>query len=157
MIIGATGPPVLQSRSDSVSTLAVDANGDSQWIGSVNDMMQLNQLFWLSVKVRRPQTSDDDVIGILETYVNVTGQSSLTDTNNDVIFLNRHDKHSIFCSADECSEFYIFGQSSIRYRSYDVKIRFRDIDADFLQSNDSFEVVVHLHTINSEVPNLFSS
>jgi hypothetical protein len=157
VIIGATGPPVLQSRSDSVSTLEVDGNGDAKWIGSINDMMQLNQLFWLSVKVYRPTVSEDD-IGVIETFVNVTGYNSLDNTKNDVIFHNRHDKHSIFCSADECSEFYIFGQSTIHYRSYDVGIHFDDLDSKFVQPNESFEVLVQLHTINSEVPSsCFSS
>lgn len=149
LVLGATGPQVLQSRSDSISTLDVNDNGDAEWIGSINDMIQLNQLFWLSVKVMKPGSNDD--IGVIETYVNVTGYSSLAGAKDEEIFLNRHDKHSVYCSAEECSDFYIFGQGTIRHRSYDVRIRFSHIDSKFIQSNDSFEVLVHLHTINSEV------
>ena len=153
LFIGVTGPQVLQSRSDSVSTLEVNDIGDAEWIGSVNDMIQLNQLFWLSVKVLKPGVTDD--IGVMETYVNVTGYSSLAGTKDEEIFLNRHDKHSIYCTAEDCSEFYIFGQSTIRHRSYDVHIRFSQIDSKFIRSNGSFEVLVHLHTINSEVSLIF--
>ena len=104
LFIGVTGPQVLQSRSDSVSTLEVNDIG-----GSVNDMIQLNQLFWLSVKVLKPGVTDD--IGVMETYVNVTGYSSLAGTKDEEIFLNRHDKHSIYCTAEDCSEFWPINHS----------------------------------------------
>lgn len=151
VIIGATGPNVIQSRNDSVSILQVDDNGNAEWIGSVNDMLQLNQLFWISVIVYRPSSLDDD-IGVIETFVNVTGYDSLGgDVGSELFFLNRHAKHSVYCAGNECSEFYVFGQSSIRYRRYDLRIRFSNIDPKFLQSNDNlFEILVDLHTINSE-------
>lgn len=149
-IIGATGPQVLQSRSDSVSTLELNDNGDATWIGSVDELIQLNQLFWLSVKVYRP-TSLEDEIGVIETYVNVSGYSSLVDARDEMLFKNRHDKHSVYCSGDECSDFYLFGQSTITFRSYNVRIGFSDVDSKFIQAGGTLDVLVKFHTINSEV------
>lgn len=150
VVIGATGPQVLQSRSDGISVLEVNDSGDAVWNGSINDMVQLNQLFWLSVNVHRSATLGDE-IGVVETFINVTGYNGIISSTDDEIFSDRHDKHSIYCGTDKCSEFYIFGQSSIRYRSYAVGIRFANIDAKFIQSNDSFKVLVTMHTVNSEV------
>jgi len=140
---------VLQSRSDGISVLEVNDSGDAVWNGSINDMVQLNQLFWLSVNVHRSATLGDE-IGVVETFINVTGYNGIISSTDDEIFSDRHDKHSIYCGTDKCSEFYIFGQSSIRYRSYAVGIRFANIDAKFIQSNDSFKVLVTMHTVNSE-------
>lgn len=150
MVIGATGPQVLQSRSDAISVLDINDSGDALWTGSVNDMIKLNQLFWLSVDVYRPTSSNDD-IGIIEIYMNATGYNSMTSPDNQ-IFFDRHDKHEVYCSLDECTEFYIFGQSSIRYRSYAVSIRFASVDAKFIQPDGSLKVRINLHTINAEVP-----
>ena len=150
VIIGATGPDVIESRNDSVSTLEINSSGDAKWVGTVSDMMQLNQLFWLSVKVYRPQSTEDD-IGVVETYINVTGYDSLVSgSNKKELFFNRHDQHEVYCSRNECSEFYIFGQSTIRFRRYDVHIQFHNLDSKFLQNDDLFNVLINLHTINSE-------
>lgn len=149
VVIGATGPQVLQSRSDGLSVLEVNESGDAVWNGSINDMVQLNQLFWLSVKVGRSAHLDDE-IGVIETLIDVTGYDGRIGSSEDVIVFERHDKHAVYCNSDTCSEYYIFGQSSIRYRSYAVSIRFADIDTKFIQSNGSFEVLVNLHTVNSE-------
>jgi hypothetical protein len=54
-IIGATGPEVLQSRSDGAN-LVINELGFAEWQGILQDMTPLNQMFWLSCLVQRNDT-----------------------------------------------------------------------------------------------------
>lgn len=65
IVIGATGPDVIQIRNDGTSGLEVDSEGYATWDGLISDMTPLNQMFWLSTTVFRESTEEE--IGKLQT------------------------------------------------------------------------------------------
>lgn len=63
IIIGATGPSVIQLRNDGISQLK--DNNNYNWNGILEDMTQLNQMFWLTVKIVR--NNNEEEVGSITT------------------------------------------------------------------------------------------
>ncbi len=60
VIIGVTGPPVLQSTT-SGAILLVNEHGFAQWQGKLESMSQLNQIFWLTCIVSRNDSGNEAI------------------------------------------------------------------------------------------------
>ena len=154
-IIGATGPEVLQQRSNGASSLSIDAMGVASWRGVLQDMTALNQNFWLMVTVYRGDDSKEELIDVY-LRLNVTGSGPLYPDFPSHAQLADVDEVSrtLHCYKGnlQCSEFYLFGKPSVDYSEYRVGIEFYSID-DELQTpagSDIITVQVTMHTVNSE-------
>jgi len=122
------------------------------WNGVLEDMTPLNQLFWLTTKIYRDDSTSEEV-GTLETWVNVTGISSFdkSEASEKNLVDNKMSSRTVRCKAGSlgCNEFYIFGEPTVRYEQYNVHIKFR-VDADHFTESGTLRVRVDLHTVNSE-------
>ena len=67
IIIGITGPSVIQIRNDGINQIKSDIYSKYVWNGVLEDMTQLNQMFWLTVKVIRYENNNLEEIGELTT------------------------------------------------------------------------------------------
>jgi hypothetical protein len=89
IIIGATGPEVIQIRNDGLSQLMAPS-GTAVWNGVLEDMTPLNQMFWLTGTIMKSATDKENEI-----------TSDLT-TWSLIHSFSPHHSHAYFPSKVEC-------------------------------------------------------
>jgi hypothetical protein len=67
IVIGATGPEVIQIRNDGLSELTT-ATTTAVWNGVLEDMTPLNQMFWLTGTIIRRQNEGKETLSDLTTW-----------------------------------------------------------------------------------------
>jgi hypothetical protein len=69
IVIGATGPQVIQIRNDGTSTLDFRNGNYAVWNGVLEDMTPLNQMFWLTAQVIPKDSSTAQQISMSTWYI----------------------------------------------------------------------------------------